>query len=427
MKFKKINTIYNEKIIIIGIIIILVVIVFIVINAIEYNINLLTGEIKIVDDKSSFIEYFDANIVSINKVYFNDDIIIGETNENNTLPVVHYEGVNDDIIINKIEFTHSNKDMKDIHVKILNADTLKIIQTITISKSTIIQKTNSKNEYIIDKLIPLNLEFNTNYILSFLINNVNKINNPIFMFKVGDGRFRFNNSLIEDGVDRDELNIKLYKNNNILDIPRNNNIDLEQFNKIKLVIVKPDFEIMAKIATEKILKYNRRDFNNIIENFNNFSPINIIISITDIDNSNTNKHNITPSYKLPDALAFCLSDKTQTDNFEKQGCILELFNLLPNHTYELKLKLIYSQTDNISNIRHSKEFIQNINITNTNNSKNNDLLSKIVLNGINIDFTKDILNTLEKIETFNKYQNTQNDKIATVENNISTLMKQYNL
>ena len=451
----------SDKLLIIGIIIILVVIVFIIINAVEYNLNLLSNDIK--------EDFMVSNVVNINnpgviikKIYFNDDNIIGVNNSNDTaqIPIIYYEGVNDDIIINKIEFTSTKPINEDLQIKILNTNTLQIIRTILIPKDDIIQKINNISpvtsstspvtsstspvtssggnlnndtfantdlyKYSINNTINLALDFNSSYILSFFINNNEKLNNPVFLFKVGDGRFRFNNKLIgeSNGVSIiDNLNIKLYTNNNLIDIPRNT-FELEQFNKLKLVIEKPNFEEMKKHVAKISLANNTSFVNQIMDSFNKFMPINIMVYIKDITKIGDDTLILKPTYKLPEPLAFCVSNKSKTDNFYKKGCILELYNLLSGHSYELKLKLIYSQSDNINNMRESKELKKTITIK-TNDK--NDLLSKSLESRKNNDFTKDMLKILSETGNFNKYQDTQNNQMITIENNMSKLMEQYNL
>ena len=57
----------------------------------------------------------------------------------------------------------------------------------------------------------------------------------------------------------------------------------------------------------------------------------------------------------------------------------------------------------------------------------NDILSKSLISRNNIDFTKNMLNILEENGNFIEYQNTQNNKIVNIEDNMTILMNKYNL
>ena len=451
----------SKKLLIIGIICIFVIGVFILVNYVEYNVNnlLLTNTKHINTSSNNINSNINNNTINSNKnntrmmEAFSSIGIITSVLFNNELtprlrdpmPEINYEGINEDIIINRIVYTSPVEIDSNINVKVINTDNLQIIRNFTILKDefklnpqTTVSVTNNNRlaftnmnyNYTITKNIPLSLSFNNKYAIVFVLDTDNELNNSMYMFSVGDGRFRFNGQLLKTNTDTnnpielDTLGLQLYNNNIISNIPTNNAIDLQQFNKVNFVIVKPNFNEMQKAVAKTIIESNSSMLTTNINEFNKFIPMNIAVRITDLTSSD---NFIKPDYKLPNTLAFCESDKANTDDFNKKGCILEIYNLLPSHEYELKIKLIYNHTDNLNNFRESKEYSIIFSISDSGTSTINDLLSTSVIANKNLDFTKELIKILEKSGDFKAYQNRQNTSLATIEKNMNTLMNKYNL
>jgi hypothetical protein len=440
----------SKKLLIIGIICIFVIGVFILVNYVEYNVNnLIQTNTKQINTSSNNINSntnrntINSNITSNNSSYgrmiesFSSNGVITSVLFNNELtpslrdpmPEIHYEGLNEDIIINRIDYTSPEAIKMNIDVKIINTDNLQLIRNFTILKDEfkLNPQTDDAFNYTITKTIPLSLSFNSKYAIVFIHDKVNELNNSMYMFSVGDGRFRFNSLLLKDTTDTnnpielDTLELKLYNSNTISNIPNDKNIDLQQFNKVNFVIVKPNFNEMQQAVAKTIINTNPSMLTNIMNEFNKFIPMNIDVRITDLTSDNSF---IKPDYKLPNTLSFCESDKAKTVDFNKKGCILEIYNVLPEHKYELKIKLIYKHSNNF---RESKEYSITFSISTTETSKTNDLLSTSILANKNLDFTKDFIQILEKSGDFKAYQNLQNKSLATIEKNMNKLMNQYNL
>lgn len=438
----------SKKLLIIGVICIFVIGVFILVNYVEYNVNnLIISNTKHINTSSNNINSninnntINSNINSNNRhgrmmesfssigvitsVLFNNESL---PRFREPIPEIHYEGLNEDIIINRIDYTSPVEINMDIDVKVINTDNLQIIRNFTILKDEFKlnpQTTTAASNYTITKTIPLSLAFNSKYAIVFVLDKVNELNNSMFMFSVGDGRFRFNGQLLKNTnnlKELDELGLKLYNNNIISAILTGLPvINLQQFNKVTFVIVKPDFNEMQTAVAKTIIETNSSMLTNIMNEFNKFIPMNIDVRITDLTTDNSF---IKPDYKLPNTLSFCESDKTKTDDFNKKGCILEIYNVLPERNYELKIKLIYKHSNNF---RESKEYSIIFSISSTEASKQNDLLSTSILANKNLDFTKDFIQILENSGNFKAYQNRQNKSLATIEKNMNKLMNQYNL
>lgn len=414
----------SKKLLLIGILVIIIIIIFIILNALEYN----TGYINFYNSKNNIYtkEYFSTT--SINNVFFNNNI----TSMPNTNNTIYLEGVNEDILIDKIEFTSSYMLSSDNmpSIIILENNNFRLVKKIQLNYEDIIEPKNTTTTattitYIVKINKNIDLMPRKSYLLILELDKTNIHNNPEIMFIVGDPRFRINGKIIYDinSNFNDNITLQQYnKDNNTLSILPDE-INLEQFNKITLIINKPNMDNIKSAFSSSILSNKVNDHAYIMKELDKYTPIKFDITLKDITQTDLD-NGIKPSFKLPNSLTFCNNELTGSSEFMKNGCILQLFNLLPNHTYNLKVKIIYAQSDNFNNIRESNELSQNLTISTSNT---NDILSTAMISSNKINLTRDLIKFYNESINFNEYQDKQNIKLSSIESNIKNTMELYKL
>lgn len=434
MKILKKTGLSSKKLLFIGLLILIVVIVFIGLNALEYNINLWDIDNNHINSNSTVKELFYSNnnkkVNNIDYVYFNDIDMAISSNGN-----VYINGVNDDITLNTIDISLYKPITKDNipSISILEYNTYRVVKQINLEYNDGFDNNNalqSDGIYTYSLNINKAIDFkpNTTYLLVLELDTENYYNNPEFIFKVGDSRFRFNNediNTISNNSVSDNITLEKYnKSSNVKsEFNYNDEHDLEQFNKLNIVINKPNMNAIKNVFSKHILETNASHHTNIMKELDKYTPIKFDVSIKDITPNNTSS-NVVPSFKLPSSLTFCESDTNNVNDFMNNGCLLQLFNLLPEHQYQLKVKVIYAQSDNFNNIRESNELNETIKIS---NNKENDILSTALKSNDKVNFTKDLIKLYNQSNDFNKYQDKQNTKIKNIESNMKQTMSLYKL
>jgi hypothetical protein len=410
---------YN-KLYFIGLLILITIILFITIIYLNKKLNISSVE--------SFNEYYNYNI----NATFDMNNKISSTNYNNT---IYLDNVNEDIIINELTFEVPDSFNKDkIDIQIVNIDNFKIVKSVS-SPIDFVSSSSNVKKYKINNKIGIDILPNINYSLVVIINDTNIYNNPKLYFTLGDLRFRFfyntmymtfnhinDNGLYNNFESNTFDNIMLNSFDTNTPINQNSTHNLQPFNMLKFIIEKPNMTKLKEILRNFLFKNDIDNKNYILEEFNKFIPINFEVNIKDITN-NTEKYAI-PSFKLPNTQSFCtnIDDNINANVNKKNKCILELYNLLPEHTYNIKIKLMYAHSNNFNNIRYSNLYDNNIVID---KNTNNDLLSSSINVNKHNDLTQNLLKNITESNKFNTIQNEQNTNIQNIEKKIDTLMNNY--
>lgn len=355
---------------------------------------------------------------------------------------IYLDNINEDITINELEFEVPNDFNKNtIDIQIVNLRKFETVKTITSPINNVDTGDLNNNKYEITNKIGLDLLHDIDYSLVIMLNNENIYNNPKLYFKLDDLRFRFGtqyltfNQIPLNGIipnpnsisstEPHDDNISLDIVNKSSEIISSNVItyNLEQFNKLTFVIRKPDMKLLKEKLNNFLFQNRIENKNYILEEFNKFIPVKYDVSIRDItENLESSNNGINPSFKIPNSQSFCINDNESTTDNNK--CTLELYNLLPNHTYNIKIKIIYANTNNFNNIRHSNLYNENITIS---DKKDNDLLSSTLESIKTKNFTENLMKNIIESTKFNTYQNTQNGNLQKIQNNMDTLMNDYSL
>jgi hypothetical protein len=403
---KKISNI-NIKTLIILFIILSVCILFIISNGLEYNLY---------NTKNNLDKF--KNITSTIKNYtikFDNNNAINKTNR-----IIYYNDLDADLYLQSITLNTNNSD-KFNYIK--NTDNIQAIFIIdnklnryNINEYIITSNPFEKSIIIDCKNKPLNLPVNpfnrdeNSFSLVISYKNDDEISLP---FNVGEKRFRHANQLVALH-EEDNIHLKLYNeySQHIKDIPIDNVISLQQFNKVVFQINKPKLLDIQKLYSEKYIRDSKSTYEDFLKNFSKIIQYKFLINIKKNTNNNS-LIDIKPEYSIPQEGALCLQDNGKF-LLKNNSCKLTLLNILPNEEYTLNIIIEYKHITN-DNTRYSNKYSLTFK---TDTDKQYDLLSSTTSGLKKYNLTNEMITLMDLDSKFNKEQNEQNDKLSKLETDL---------
>lgn len=461
----------NTKTIIIGFIILIICIIFIISNTLEYNLYTTKKNDKFVNINNNIKSYIvkfannnniDANFDIIYYNYFDRDLILQSITINTDSNNLEYLSNKDNIKEIYIQDSNINKyiinnfSISEIFYNIPPVVIRPVLNQPNVEQHTDDEKKNPNNptttmqtEWILDDIfsniplksfiincnetalnLPVNpmIGDNNNFFIIISYNNDNEI---VLPFRIGEKRFRYNSTLINNDNDNDKIILKNYnensKKNNVITPTHNtaNNVTMQQFNKVLFKIEKPELQNIKKEFVENYIESKVFNYIENIKEFDKYIPYKFIINVEKLTNNN-DVINIKPKYKLPNNGTFCLENNNNVNN----NCILTINNILPDEDYILTILIEYRNLNDINNNRYSSKYELNFKIDSTSADNYNpeyDLLLSTIKNLNKYNFTNKMMTSLNIQDKFNKEQTEQDNKIYTLENNLETTFEKLNI
>jgi hypothetical protein len=412
---------------IIGFIVLAICIIFIVSNSLEYN---LYGNKKHLDSFDDITNDITSYNIKFDK---NDDI----TKRNIT---IYYNEFERDLVLKEIKFTlDDTTDINYLKTK-SNINTVYIQDSklnkynITSFDITQVNKIITINTYDKPFNLPVDPQLGDENLFSLIITYRND-NEIIFPFKVGEKRFRYNGEILSDPSDSsnklDIITIYNYIENSKTvneTLPDNNDdITMQQFNKVIFKIEKPDLQEIKKEFTSRYINAEKYDFTEQIKQFDKYTPSKFIIKI--IKTSNNNKSvDIQPKYSVPNEGALCLDGNEKFLLINDVACKLTLSNIIPEEDYELSIIIEYRDINDMDNTRYSDKYSLKFTAQDNGTGDNSyDLLTPTIQGIKAYDFTNQMIKLLNLQSKFNKEQKNQDNELRKLETDLETSLANRNI